>query len=85
MSRYEDVPICDKCWEIREGERVPVRLKGSVKETCFGCGATTESGIYVRHNVHNPWLGTPRRVVKRAHASPTHSSAFLRERRPPIT
>lgn len=80
MRRYENVAICDKCWEVREGDRVPVRLRGTVSETCFGCGATTTSGIYVRHNVHNPWLSTPKRVVHRAHQPPTHSSEFLRER-----
>lgn len=80
MARYEDVSICDKCWEARRGEQVPVRLKGVVQETCFGCGASTASGIYVRHNIQNPWLSTPKRVVTRAHQPPTHSSAFLRER-----
>ena len=81
MARYENVAICDKCWEVRRGEQVPVRLKDVSQETCFGCGASTTSGIYVRHNVHNPWLSTAKRAVGRAHqVSHTHSSAFLRER-----
>ena len=51
MSEWRTAPICDRCWDIEEPGRSPVRLNGVVKETCCRCGEQTTSGIYVRRDV----------------------------------
>lgn len=43
-------PLCDYCWEDREGARVPSRLREPEEETCSNCGRLTRSGIYVRRD-----------------------------------
>lgn len=43
-------PICDKCWDERNPDRLPVRIKPEYAEekTCAYCGEPTKSGIFVR-------------------------------------
>lgn len=41
-------PICDNCWMVKEGSRVPTRLIGSSAELCVMCANNTNSGIYIR-------------------------------------
>lgn len=42
--------ICEGCWVDKEGDRVPVRVKGAAPEPCCFCGEVTASGIHVREN-----------------------------------
>ena len=49
MSRWQH-SICDTCWQRREPDREPIRLRDAKPETCCFCGAEHESGIYVREN-----------------------------------
>ncbi len=41
---------CDRCWKLREGNRVAARLAAEYVEAepCCYCGAPTRSGIYRR-------------------------------------
>ena len=42
------LPICDKCWRKKEGEREPIRMREPEEERCYLCDEPTQSGIYVR-------------------------------------
>jgi hypothetical protein len=43
--------ICDACWGRREPERVAVRVVDREYVKCCFCGATHQSGIFVREHV----------------------------------
>ena len=49
--------LCDACWERREPGGEPTRAKGAVAQPCCGCGAQTESGIFVREEPTKMWCG----------------------------
>jgi hypothetical protein len=42
--------LCETCWNKRNPDRTPVRVRDPATEAqpCCGCGAVTGSGIYVR-------------------------------------
>ncbi len=42
--------ICENCWNIKNPDREPVKVKDGEKEICCFCSEETASGIYVRHN-----------------------------------
>ncbi len=42
--------ICWDCWRAKEGQRQPVRNTSRHWEMCCFCGATHDSGIYVRED-----------------------------------
>jgi hypothetical protein len=44
-------PICICCWEERQPDREPVRLREPEDERCCWCGTPTRSGIYVRERL----------------------------------
>ena len=46
-------PICDKCWEERNPDRMPYRFKEPKKYKCCYCGKETDSGIFIRENAKN--------------------------------
>lgn len=46
-------PICEVCWEERNPNRQPVKVKDAETEICGFCGEHTNSGIYVRENPDN--------------------------------
>lgn len=41
-------PICDHCWCMEEGERIPHRVFTGKPAKCCVCGCDTISGIWVR-------------------------------------
>lgn len=47
MSNFTQ-PICDLCWQERNPEQRPFRLKKLAVENCAFCGHRTVSGIYTR-------------------------------------
>jgi hypothetical protein len=49
MSQWSH-PMCQQCWEEREGIRVPVRVIERETENCCWCGNVTRSGIYKRED-----------------------------------
>lgn len=49
MSKWTH-PICSACWEQREPNREPVRLREPEVERCCFCGKVHASGIYVRED-----------------------------------
>lgn len=42
--------MCEKCWQEREGNRMPVHVKVDPVNMCCFCGQETDAGIYVRHD-----------------------------------
>lgn len=40
--------ICDACWQLREPDREPVRVRDNGPRECCYCGQIHRSGIYVR-------------------------------------
>lgn len=40
--------VCDDCWALREGSRVPTRIVDAEEERCVFCGTMTRSGITQR-------------------------------------
>ena len=56
MSEWSwNQPICNLCWQEKNPERNPYRLKTALtkEETCAYCGNKTRSGIYVRDDPAN--------------------------------
>lgn len=65
---WSTVPICDDHWKEQEGDRKPVRIRGS-SEDCYLCGG--KATIYVRRKTEDirpierrpkprwEYLGTP--------------------------
>jgi hypothetical protein len=49
MSRWTH-SICEGCWEKRDPNREPVRVKDREVEIYCFCGLTHASGIYVRED-----------------------------------
>ena len=41
--------VCQSCWKVLRGDRVPVTIVDDAKPCC-GCGDLTTSGIYVRQD-----------------------------------
>jgi hypothetical protein len=49
MTTWKNVVICNQCWELEEGDRVPVRLRDpGPPQPCYACDRLTDSGIFVR-------------------------------------
>ena len=60
--------ICQPCWTKREPNRVAVKVREAEPEPCCFCGATTDTGIYLRCDPRSPALRcAPRRAMKNDH------------------
>lgn len=57
---YATKPVCFSCWNTYAPDKAiealdPRRANVGPQETCFGCGAETHSGIYVRADLTRPF------------------------------
>jgi len=50
-GRWVNVPVCNLCWAIQNPDRDPIRVRNADPDTCYSCGNTTDSGIFVRRFV----------------------------------
>lgn len=50
-GKWQTLPVCERCWQELNGERVPVRVRPPVPEVCVWCRGQTTSGIYARGHV----------------------------------
>jgi hypothetical protein len=48
MSRFCNHSICDGCWKLFNGNRLPTRLQNAGISGCCYCGGVTNGGIFVR-------------------------------------
>lgn len=45
---FDSHPMCRECWEEKNPQREPVRIRDPELEMCCWCGLPTNEGIFVR-------------------------------------
>lgn len=53
--------MCERCWDVANPNREPVRVVDADAETCHACGGLTFSGIFIRKDPREQNYPTPKK------------------------